>query len=272
LRIDPITGGLQMTEGNAETVSVALEYVPDAYSIRRVPPHDPANHIAESISHILLVHPGERDWLPEFGSKLFYVVFDPNHWVSQNEFETWLEQATERWEKRARVPVADGAVEWSPTGDGIDQGKLPVKFYVEFIRNQADKNLVAPFVTARQARGQEYSLGDPDAEGHDWMSRYYGMPAYIDGEVRFIREPLPAPLPPRSDDRFEETRLTDTWLLLAYRLYGDVRAWWAVAEMAIQDAAERGESWDAMDTCGDPEPNRFLRCPSEARLYMEILG
>lgn len=270
LEIDPITGGFRMTEGNTDSMSVVLEYIPDRHTIRVVPPHE-RNHIADSISHILLVREGEHDTLPEFGSRLFAMTFDPNNEMTAQEFETWVEMATERWEKRARIPIPDG-VQWSPTGDGIDRGELPVRFLVEFIRNQVEANLVSPFVTPRQARAQEYPLGEIDAEGHDGCSRYNGMPAYEIEGIRFLRPRESVPLPPRSDDQFYEVKHGDTWLLISHRLYGDIRYWWAIADMFIEDAAEAGMSLEAMDITSDPEPGTLLRCPSVARLLMEMAG
>ena len=39
---------------------------------------------------------------------------------------------------------------------------------------------------------------------------------------------------------------------------------------AVQDAAERGESRAALDTCTDPEPGTVLRMPSRTRMLMEL--
>jgi len=269
LRLDPATGGLKMTEGRADDVSIALEYVADRYSIRPGDPGDRGNHIAEDMTHLLLCDQGEHDTLPEFGSRLHYVLFDPNNWASCQEFETWVEQATERWEKRARIPVPEG-VEWRQTPEGIDEGQAPVRLKVEFIKSQVPGNLVAPFVTPRQARAQEYPLGDPDAAGHDWASRYYGARVYTDGDVQYIRPRKMRPAPFSADDQFYETVYGDTWLLVSHKLYGDIRFWWVVTDYYIQDAAERGESSDKMETCGDPEPGTLLRVPSRTRLLMEI--
>jgi phage baseplate assembly protein W len=269
LRLNPSTGGLQMTEGTTDP-TVGLEWVSEQFTIRE-DVGDLSNHLRESMMHIIMTTPGERDWLPEFGSRPMQLINLPNTEATQQVWEVYCEESTIRWEKRVTITAPED-FDWRATPYTRDHNVLPVILRPRIIRNQVPGNLVSPFVGPREARAQEYTLGQMDSEGHDWMSRYHGMEAYTDGEVRFIREPLPAPLPPRSDDQFIEVGLTDTWLLIAYRVFGDVRAWWTIAEMAIEDAAERGESWDAMDICGDLEPNTFLRCPSDARLYMEILG
>jgi phage baseplate assembly protein W len=271
LEIDPNRGGFRMTEGNADSVSVGLAYAPDRQTIREDPERDRHNHIAEAIAHILLVRPGEHDTLPEFGSRQFTVINKPNNFETKNLLDTWVEVATKRWEKRARIPVPEG-VQWHGTDRETDENIAPVRFLVEFIRNQVEANLVSPFVTPRQARAQEYPLGDIDSEGHDGCSRYNGMPAHEIEGIRFLRPRESVPLPPQSDDTFYEVKHGDTWLLISHRLYGDIRYWWAIADMFIEDAATAGMSIDAMDITSDPEPGTLLRCPSVARLLMEMAG
>lgn len=269
LRRDPITGGMQVTEGSADP-TVGLEYVSEQFTIRE-DRGDLSNHIREALMHIIMTRQGEHDTLPEFGSRSLQMINLPNKVLTQQVFETYCEVATERWEKRVNIKAPDD-FEWHPTPDGIDHNNLPVTVRPELIGSQVEQNLVAPFVTTRQARAQEYPLGQADENGHDWMSRYHGMQAYMDGDVQFIREPVPPPLPIRSDDRYYQVRHGDTWLLIAHRLWGDGRFWWVIFEMFVQDAAGRGESREAMDPCGDPDAGTLLRYPSESRLLMEILG
>lgn len=269
-RIDPSTGGLQMTEGSADPGSAALELMPDNWTIREDVPRDPANHIAEAIAHIVLTIQGEHDTLPEFGSRVNEIIFDPNHFVTAALFETWLEVAVKRWEKRAWVPIPEG-VQWNPTGPAIDRGELPALIRPAFLTTQVEGNLVSPFVTPRRAREQEYPVGDPDPVGHDTASRYYDAPTITEPDgTQWTRPAFGKPIETRYDDQFEEAGSIDTWLLASWRLYGDVRFWWVTAEMAIEDAAARGESRDVMDTCGDPEQGTLLRAPSRTRLLMEL--
>ena len=174
-RIDPATGGVAVSEGLADDLSLTLAYVMERFSSRE--PLDPrTNHITDAILHILWTIRGEHDTLPEFGSRVFALINRPNDVQTQQEFETWLEVATARWEKRAWIPVPKG-VQWqdrATSGDAIDQGILAARLHPEAIKQQVAGNLVHPFVTSRQARAQEYPLGDVDAAGHDWCSRYHG--------------------------------------------------------------------------------------------------
>ena len=271
MRINPATGGVAVSEGLADDLSLLLAYVNDRFSIR-----DPLdvrrNHVAEAILHILFTMKGEHDTLPEFGSRAMSLLFRPNDIQTQQEFETWLEVAIERWEKRAFIPVPDG-VEWqdrATSGEAIDQGILAAALSPEAIKTQVPGNLVYPFVTNRQARAQEYPLGDVDAAGHDWCSRYHGSQVYERDGVRFIRPRHTKPIPPRPDDLFYEAAHLDTWLTIAYKLYQEIRFWWLIAECWVQDAAKRGEPRSARDITSDPEPGTLLRAPSRTRVLMEL--
>lgn len=268
-RINPTKGGVQITEGSTDFVSLALAYLMDQWTIRETVDQDRANHIAEAILHILFTAQREHDTLPEFGSRINEILFEPNHGDTALLFETWLDVCTKRWERRAAIPVPDG-VEWGPTGDGIDRNELPVRLSPEVIRSQAPGNLVAPFVDPRPARAQEYPLGDVDTAGHDWTSRYRRNPIHSFGSETFVRPRKMRPVDPRHDDQFYEVKYGDTWLLISYEMYGDTRFWWIIAELAANDAAEAGESRAFMDTTGDPEPGRMLRAPSRTRLLMEL--
>lgn len=267
-RINPATGGVVMTEGIGDSISVALQYLSDRWTIREdVNPQ--ANHIAEAIAHILLTRPTEHDTLPEFGSDIFTILFEPNteqFQVLANHYFSW---STIRWEKRARIPE-QGGMTWTFEGPLVDQGRLPVIARVNFIQQQADGNLINPFVTPLEAKNQEYQPGDTDAAGHDWASRYRGQIVYDIGGTRFIRPRVAKPVLPAKDDQFYEVKHGDTWLLISWELYGDIRFHWLLTQIAVSDAAADGASRDAMDTLGDPVPGTVLRVPSRTRMLMEV--
>lgn len=262
-------GGIQITEGRTDVGGIGLEMTPDGYSIREDKP-DRTNHVAEAVSHILLVRPGEHDTLPEFGSRLFTLVSKPNNWQTRGEFETWLDVAIERWEHRARVPIPDG-IKWPADDYATDQNICPSWIGIEMLMAQAEKNLVSPFVDPRRARSAEYPYGDGDEHGHDWCSRYARAQVYLDGQIRYIRPRRMRPIRPRYDDLFYQVVHYDTWYLISYRVYGDIRWAWIITDCYVQDAAERGEPRSqALDNCIDPEPGTLLRMPSRARLLMEL--
>ena len=154
-----------MNSGNNNAASIAVEYLLDRASIREDTGRA-ENHVADSIGNIIFTNQFEHDTLPEFGSRTNNILFDPNHQAVAYEFEVWVEESTKRWEKRASVPMPHG-IEWNPTGMGIDRGELPVKINPQFLASQQPQNLVAPFVTERQARLAEYPSVRLDAGNHD---------------------------------------------------------------------------------------------------------
>ncbi|MEW6352112.1 MAG: GPW/gp25 family protein [Thermodesulfobacteriota bacterium] len=267
-RVDPARGGAAITDGASDDPAVALEYMGDRFTIREVLP-DRSNHIAESIRHILMVAKGEYDTLPEFGSEINHMVFEPNSLEFRVFCEHYFAESTARWERRVAIDEQRD-VEWTVSDQATDQHRLGCKLTPQFIRTQVAGNLVAPFVNSRQARAQEYPLGDSDGNGHDWTSRYLGRDLYQGGSEPLLRIRPSLLIEPRPDDIFYEVRHFDTWLLISHRVYGDIRHWHVIAECAVQDAANREESRDVMDTNTDPEPGTVLRMPSRTRLLMEL--
>ncbi len=273
-RLSPSTGGVMVTTGNTDAISVALQYLQDNWTIRE----DAApstNHIAEAIGHILLTRPTEHDTLPEFGSRLFLILFEPD----TNEFrqlaEAYFKFATVRWEKRARIPdttsqfTSSSGVRWKIDGRNVDMGILPVYTYIEFITQQALGNLVLPFVTDRQARLQEYPSSVVDSNGHDYMSRYKGATrSYRDGSD-YIRLRRYTPLPFSSGDTFHTVMRGDTWLLLSWRFYNDIRYWHILARCYVNDAANAGLDRSYLNTLADPPIGTLLRVPSRTRILLE---
>jgi phage baseplate assembly protein W len=268
-RIDPRTGGVKVTEGMAESKSIAIAYLPDQGTIRENL-DILTNHIAEAITHILFTAPREHDTLPKFGSFLFHILFEQNAPYFYAVATQWMITATARWEKRAYIEQQ--GVEWTPRALGIDRGELPVTISPTVIPQQAPENLVSPFVNPRQARVQEYPIGEPDICGHDWTSRYLNAESYRFQGKYFIRPAFPLPVEPAADDIFYEVGLADTWLLISDTVYGDIRYHWLISDWFVQDAADRRESRDMLDTTGDPIPGTLLRLPSKTRLMMEILS
>lgn len=286
-RLNPSTGGIIATSGNTDATSVALEYLQDSWSIREtVSPN--VNHIAESIAHILLTRPGEHDTLPEFGSNLFVILFEPNTYEFRKLAETYFKFSTIRWEKRARIPenfeVAGGdgfdanrygrfsGVRWSITGEQVDRGIMPVWVTVDFVTGQVPGNLVIPFVTDRVARSQEYAPGTFDAAGHDYVSRYRGNPGSVRDGIPYTRIMPYRRLEYASDDSYYTVIRGDTWLLLSWKFYGDIRYWYILARNYIADSAESGLSREHMDTLGDPPLSASLRVPSKKRILMGLVN
>lgn len=268
-RINPVTGGIQMSDGVDDAGTVDLAYIREDWSIRE-DISGPQNHIAESIAHILLTRFLEHDTLPPFGSDLFNVLFEPNTPEFKMLAAHYFQEAADRWEHRCDIPQE--GVEWFDTGIGIQRGELPVTVTPTFIRQQVPENLVSPFIDSRQQREAEYPVGSSDAAFHDWMSRYYGSTIYKDGATSYIRPRKFMDIPPGPDDLFYEVIQDDTWLLISWKAYKDIRAWWLIAQIAVNEYAAQEESRDFMDHTGDPIPGTLLRIPSRSRLLTQLLA
>ena len=99
------------------------------------------DHINESIQQILSTCPGERVMLPEFGSRLRDLLFEPNNAVLKALARVYVIDAIKRWEKR--VMVKEVYIADSP--QNLDQCLLNIHISYIVIRNQVVGNLVYPF-------------------------------------------------------------------------------------------------------------------------------
>ena len=99
-------------------------------------------HIHESIWQILSTRPGERFYLPEFGSRLPELVFQPNDVIFRALARQFIVDAIKRWEKRVVIE----AVEFSEDPSVTDQNVALIKLTYRIIRTQVRGNLVYPFV------------------------------------------------------------------------------------------------------------------------------
>lgn len=269
IRINPATGGIQMSEGNFDDIPVALEFTPDQETISDNVFGRP-NKLRESMAHILSTEIGEYDFLPEFGSRPSAIIHDPNSQYARLEYETWAELAVARWEKRVNLKAPENFA-WDNTDDELDQGIATCQIRPEIIPTQVPGNLVTPFVTARDCRAQEFPLGEIDTEGHDWASRYHGQTAYqVNGE-RYLRARKVMPIDHAPDDQFYTVRRGDTWLRISWDLYRDVRFWWVIADTYTHDAAEAGMSRSrGLKISEELEPGTLLRAPSKARVLTQM--
>ena len=244
-RLDETTGGFKMTTGYYDSVSVSLAYIAEKWTIRGEV-KEASNHIAESVYNILLTSQLEHETLPWYGSKMVTAIFEPNTTEFRLVFESYLKYSTERWEKRARYPEANG-VQWLASGVATDRGELPLIANIEFLAAQTPANLVAPFVTPRQARVQEYKSNVIDSNGHDLSSRYYKELAYFNGDTKYLRIFPNIEIPPAPDDTFYIVRPLDTWMLIAWYTLDNVCSWYYPFLCYIQDKAKTGATRDIMN-------------------------
>ena len=110
-----------------------------AVSEGAAPEHE---HIHESIWQILSTRPGERFFLPEFGSRLPELVFQQNDIVFRALARQYIVDAIKRWEKRV---VIEG-VEFSEDPLVTDRNTALIRLDYRIIRTQVRGNLVYPFV------------------------------------------------------------------------------------------------------------------------------
>lgn len=267
LRIDPITRDFAVSEGNLNSCSVDLAYLSDAWTIRETPAVR-QNLIAESVAHIVLTGRGEYDTLPEFGGDVIHVLFEQNLDETRIVTSVYFNTASQRWEKRARIP--ESGVEWKVTPRMTDENQAQVSVNLAFIKGQAPGNLVAPFVTPSEAREQEYRSQDKDASGHDYFSRYYGAQIVAKNGVSYNRLRRRKPIPYASDDYFYDIKHKDTWLYISNDHYDDIRSWWVIARMYIQDNAEQGAPRSIMNPNRELTAGETIRMPSRTRLLNEL--
>jgi len=102
------------------------------------PDHD---KIKESIRHILSTRPGERFFLPGFGSRLHELVFQQNDVVLKALARQYIVDAVKRWEKRVKVTK----VEFSEDPETIEQNRFLIRITYQVIGSQVEGNLVYPF-------------------------------------------------------------------------------------------------------------------------------
>jgi phage baseplate assembly protein W len=265
-RLDKNTGGIQVSEGYYDSVSVAVAYIRESWTIRDHTIEETTNHVAEAIYNILFTSLLEHETLPWYGSKVQNAIFEPNTAEFRLLFTAFLTWSTDRWEKRARYP--EGGVQWYSTGIATDRGELPLVASVEYIAEQTPKNLVSPFVTIRQVRTQEYPASVVDTNGHDLISRYYKQVASYSNGNKYLRLRRNIELPPSPTDTFYRVRPLDTWMLLSYENLDDVRYWFYPYLCYIQDQSKLGGTRDILNPNIEPTPGTLLRIPSKERILL----
>ncbi len=98
-------------------------------------------HINESIRQILGTNPGERIMLPDFGSRLNELIFEPNDDIFKSLIKTYVTDAIAVWEKRVKLTSIEIL-------DQPDQHLVNIQIAYILISNQVEGNLVYPFYKA----------------------------------------------------------------------------------------------------------------------------
>jgi len=265
--LDRSTGGFKVSVGQFEPVSVAASFLLEKWTIRRED-EESSNHIAEAIYHILFTNAREHETLPDFFSKIQESLFQPSSREFKLLFTAYLMHSVALWEHRAKYP--ENGIQWYDTGVGIDRGEMPLVAQIEFITQQHPRNMVAPFVTVRQARTEYYPASVIDDNGHDLISRYYKQVAYMTADLNYnyIRLRKNIDIPEAPDDSFYKVKVTDTWMLIAHRELYDVRYWFYPYLCFIQDRAKRGATRDILNPSIEPPIGDTIRLPSRERILL----
>lgn len=127
---DSITGGVKRSSSE--------EYNVGAPVIRGTQ----LDKINGSLHHILTTPLGSRLFLPDFGSNLYRLVFEPNNDVFSGMARVYISDAISKWEKRIIILTIDILTN---TADRINHtAKININYRV--ISTQITGNYVYPFV------------------------------------------------------------------------------------------------------------------------------
>lgn len=95
--------------------------------------------INESIYSILSTRLGERLFLPEFGSKLHQILFEPNDLIRADLAKVYIKDALDKWEKRINlISVELEEVDY-------DTNTLPIVIYYRIANSNVTGSYVYPF-------------------------------------------------------------------------------------------------------------------------------
>lgn len=79
------------------------------------------NQVKSDLLVLLLTNPGERVMLPEFGTPLRTLIFDPNDTTIAQQAQVMIEQSIATWEPRITVSAINvGLAPDGPAFDGSD--------------------------------------------------------------------------------------------------------------------------------------------------------
>jgi len=271
LRVDRNTGDLEKAQGYVDDLSVSIAFLADRWTIRE-PLDVRTNLIGDAVANIILTSPLEHDTLPEYGSHVHKLLFEPNTLDTYDTASYYFASATKRWEYRVNIDE-DTGVQWSASGKLIDEGGAHCRLIPKFIKEQTGRNLVLNFVTPRQAREAEYPKGNITPESiYDWVSRYKDCEIFIDNATEQIRLKFVDVIGNAPDDEFYEVRPGDTWFLVAHKTLGDNRLWWVLLGAYIHDMVTTGGTRDSLDTRITLVPGELLRVPQRSRILLGNIG
>ena len=96
------------------------------------------DRINQSINHILSTRVGTRFFLPDFGSKLYTLIFEPNDFLLYDLIKRYVKEALDKWEPRINNIIVEPEVEKY-------ENSVPVYITYTLINTNIKGNYVYPF-------------------------------------------------------------------------------------------------------------------------------
>lgn len=88
--------------------------------------HEDVESVKQSIKMILSTYPGERLMLPEFGSRLRDILFEPISNITTSQIRREIKTAVERWDNRVVIKRLDVIPE-----EDLNQYRISVIFNIK---------------------------------------------------------------------------------------------------------------------------------------------
>ena len=96
------------------------------------------DRINQSICHILGTRLGERFFVPEFGCRIYELIFEPNDYILHDMLIIYIKEALTRWERRIKVLEVNPVVV-----EG--ENEVPINITYNLINTNSVYNFVYPF-------------------------------------------------------------------------------------------------------------------------------
>lgn len=123
-----------------EFVGQGLHYPLAVDSRGRLALTNPVNEVEQSIYVILETAPGERVMRPEFGCRIWELIFDPRDLEMEARVITYVEEALNRWEPRITIKE----IEILPS-QPHNQHLLQVRIVYEVKNTHDERSIIYPF-------------------------------------------------------------------------------------------------------------------------------
>ena len=117
--------------------------------------------IRDSIHLILATIPGERPFNPEFGSRLYQLVFEPNDEILKRLLIHYTVEALRRWERRIQITQVYIIEDYYS-----DQNTLGIHIQYTIRNSHVEGSYVYPFVREGMETGDLYTGSEVERMKH----------------------------------------------------------------------------------------------------------